>query len=667
MKNENPLISRKGNPSTPFQKILSWIAIGLGAIFFVTAVIGGIYNFTPVPFWDMWSGYIFFNVRILNGNYAAWWMQHVDHRLLVSNLLFWIDFRVFNGTLWFLIIVNYLLALAIWGALNSIASRLMHSEEFKKTRVLYSGVSLALTFAWIQKENFTWAFQSQMYTGILFPMLAFLFLFRSEMTNGWLTKLYFLLSVTAGVAAAGTMLNGLATLPLLLILGLLLHTSKIRLSVVLILAIMTIGAYLRGFAPTSSLVHSLQKQPLDIVIFFLAYVGAPAHYIFKGGLTAAVITGSIIIIGLTVGAVIALRKPIENKVIYVIFTISLYTILTCFTVAGSRISWGVEYAFTSRYMTNVLVLWGVLLLLLLYQCSMINRWKTGLFVVVLAIPTALLPWQLTALKKDGNFLTDRLVAALALELRVRDEILIKKIFPWNDRGQDYPWLNWAMSIVKIPTERNLAIFGNPIIRDAEKSLGTINQHHGIECVGGAETITTISGEPRFSRLSLWLMDPYTGRSPSAFYVMNGDRSVIGYGVSGYPRVGLAEDGEPINAGAAAYVLSDALNEKIILKGRDLNCEVTIQLPSARQFTPLSISDENWTNGVANNWGPALLFILNQPAREEIKINRKLSFSDGTVRVISKVEEKGDLVIVYVDGHNLNGESVGYPKIINVVP
>ena len=578
MKDDGILTFNESSLKAVLQKILPWLAVGLGIVFFITAVIGAIQNFSPVPFWDMWPGYLEFYMRTLNGDAAAWWAQHNEHRIVLSRLLFWIDFRYFNGTTWFLILANYLLAFAIWITLCTISRFVLSGDKLKASRTIYAGVSLALIFSWIQKDNLTWAFQSQMFAGMLLPMLAFLFFYRAEITTGRESTLYFICSLVVGVLASGTMMNGLAVLPIMMVLGMLLRVSKEKVVLVVALAIAICILYIRGATRSSSFFHSLLEQPLAVLKFFLVYVGAPAHYIFRDGISTSMFAGSIIVIGLVVNIIYILIKPNENRGIYVILAILVYGTLSGFGVAGSRIVWGVESAITSRYMTSVLVIWSAVILLLLFYFS---KWKRGHVVIsllALIIPASLVSVQLKAVAQDRVVLTDRLFSVLALELGIRDDEQIRKIFPWNDRGPDYPWLNWALSIAKTTTEKDLSIFGNSLIRDAEKSLGTFNRHHGIECIGGVEAVNKISGETRFDRLSLWLMDPYSGRTPGAFYVLNAERKVIGYGVSGYPRYGLGDSSEVHNAGASAYLLSNELTESVILKGRDMNCEVTVSMP-----------------------------------------------------------------------------------------
>jgi hypothetical protein len=63
----------------------------VGFLFFGSTVIGAIRNYSPVPFWDMWDGYIGFYERISNGHWEAWWERHMEHRLVFSRVFFWLE------------------------------------------------------------------------------------------------------------------------------------------------------------------------------------------------------------------------------------------------------------------------------------------------------------------------------------------------------------------------------------------------------------------------------------------------------------------------------------------------------------------------------------------------------------------------------------------------
>jgi hypothetical protein len=57
--------------------------------------------------------------------------------------------------------------------------------------------------------------------------------------------------------------------------------------------------------------------------------------------------------------------------------------------------------------------------------------------------------------------------------------------------------------------------------------------------------------------------------------------------------------------------------------------------------------------------------LSERTKINFAVGRKVTFSDGTVRTIVKLQETAGSLIVYVDGVPLDGTQVGYPKKIMV--
>jgi hypothetical protein len=85
------------------------------------------------------------------------------------------------------------------------------------------------------------------------------------------------------------------------------------------------------------------------------------------------------------------------------------------------------------------------------------------------------------------------------------------------------------------------------------------------------------------------------------------------------------------------------------------------------YTAPNHTDKNWVKGIAKKWAAA--FLVAGPVKEQTKNNfvagRKVTFADGTVRTIVKVQENAGNLIVMVDGAPLDGNVVGNPKEIKV--
>ena len=82
--------------------------------------------------------------------------------------------------------------------------------------------------------------------------------------------------------------------------------------------------------------------------------------------------------------------------------------------------------------------------------------------------------------------------------------------------------------------------------------------------------------------------------------------------------------------------------------------------------PIEHTDENWINGVARSWATAFFVVNSANARRKLAIGEKIALADGTVRKIVRTEEKGDSMIVFLDGTSLDGRVVGYPTKFSVL-
>lgn len=80
------------------------------------------------------------------------------------------------------------------------------------------------------------------------------------------------------------------------------------------------------------------------------------------------------------------------------------------------------------------------------------------------------------------------------------------------------------------------------------------------------------------------------------------------------------------------------------------------------------SDENWTNGVAKDWGPAILFSHVPYILEELTVGKFVQFANLQVSKIIEVKNdiENDSIVIYLDGNLLDGDEVGWPNLITVV-
>jgi hypothetical protein len=77
------------------------------------------------------------------------------------------------------------------------------------------------------------------------------------------------------------------------------------------------------------------------------------------------------------------------------------------------------------------------------------------------------------------------------------------------------------------------------------------------------------------------------------------------------------------------------------------------------------TDRNWVNGIARSWATAFFVFNSFHARNELTVDNKITFADGTTRTIIRTKENEGSLIIFLDGDPLDETIVGYPKKFTV--
>ncbi len=422
-----------------YQIIVMRLCCAVAIIFIALTAIGAINNYTPVPFWDMWDGNVLFYTRILDGDVSAWWAQHVNHRTVFSNVLFYIDHKVFGGQNYFLIISHFVLLglLVFWFR----QMFLLDGQQKKLNHIQLAILSIivVLLFSWIQMKNITWAFQSQMFAAHLIPAFSFYFLFKSHLNKNKPAShlTYLAATLVFGVVSAFTMMNGVLVLPLLVLFALCLRLRLVVTGVILLACIVTLKLYFTGYASPEGqgdMVQTFLSRPFDTLKFSFMLLGSPAYYMTGTGSEIAALIVGIVVAGLFTCFSLKLfvsrdLNPQFSVLIFVLF----YEAATVFGIASGRLIHGFDQAFVSRYMTSSLFIWAVLIFSIAITFKSSFEKKPKFLFAYLLIPALLLPYQMKALDKNINPRFQMLGAALAVELNVQDAQQINNyIWPWMD-------------------------------------------------------------------------------------------------------------------------------------------------------------------------------------------------------------------------------------------
>lgn len=624
--------------------------LGFFALFYVLTVVVGIFNnYSAVPFWDMWNGYLEFYTKVQSGDWYAWFAQHNEHRVFLSRILFWIDIHFFDGASYFLIICNSFLMISIVWLFYKFIKDLFQESS---TKFYLFSLSVVLMFSWMQNNNIIWGFQSQFFLAYLVPLLAFYQLARYVDTN---QNVYYIGALLVGILSVLTMGNGILALPLLIILGLVLKLSKFKQLTLIVVTVVTLMIYFSDYvAPTGhgSLTHTISHQPKDFILYIFTYLGGPIGYaIGKSKLMVIQFFGFLFIVCSLYLTYRAFKEENKKPLIFALLIFIAYIGGTAFGTAGGRAIFGVNQALESRYMTPSLMAWSSLLIVYIYFAKSTIITSRFFKILVILVPLLLLSQQIKVFKYNSD--AQMMFAVLSLEMGIKDEEFTRHIFPNYD---------WLYNLAKEPKEKNLSIFGNQYIKDITRKLDkNITQIPSKDFVGAMDEIQTIPNEKNFYRVRGWIYDNEQSLVPKNGLIVNETGKVVGYILSGFERVDVADaiSKKAKYSGFYGYLMKNEIGEKLYIINEKLNKKLPFnlnkppyELNSKVDF--LSTNIISFENIVKNSFLENKIFDFK--TIDGVKIFG--SFIDGDVSkgsILLKVNRNATLV--YKTGPNSSGQMI----------
>ena len=399
---------------------------GFAVVFVLLVLIKVHSGFDAVPFWDMYNGALAFYHRFISGDWLSLWEPHNEHRIVLTKLAFVVDFNLLDGTtrfLWYLnLVLAGLVALVLVGFLRQMPSG--------GTFAWMPAFLVAVSFSELQKENLYWSFQSQFFLAFLLPLAA-LYLALLSLTRPERSTTYFVASTGLGILSIGTMANGILALPVLTFYALLTRMSWQRVALLAGLSVIGFAFYFHGLpenpdAPSALTV--LRDSPVTFAHYVLTYLGGPFK---KIGNRFTPVFGLVLVVLAFRAAWKHMPRGRSGAAEIALLGFMGYILLTALVTSIGRVQFGVVQALSSRYATPNLMNWCVLLLLYLPWLSATPERAvkaTRAFLVLLFLFFVV---QLSALKPD-KMATDRLGAALALELGIPDQDQVIHVYPKAD-------------------------------------------------------------------------------------------------------------------------------------------------------------------------------------------------------------------------------------------
>jgi hypothetical protein len=553
------------------------LSLAFVAIMFTLAVIGVWISFSPVPYWDMWNGTLSFILDIQDGQPQRWWAQHNEHRIILSRILFFLDYEYFGGLSYLLIPLNITFA-CLSALIFLLFAKMLNVESGKprKTLNIVGIIIVGFTFSWMQYENFTWGFQSQFFLAQLLPLAALYFLARS--TDGQ-SVTYFITAMVLGTVSAGTMANGVVILPIMALYLCIIWQSLGRLLSTMLLAVFVSALYFWDYTPIDhhgSIGETLATDPLGMLYYTFIYLGSPLYHIlmvYTPSRNLAAIAGLLLVVFSVVIAYWQIRLKQRSPYVVALLCFLIYLGGTAFGTAGGRALLGIGGATSSRYTTPAIMAWAAFVLAVVASFPR----PSGTYRIVAWGGVALIciqsmVYQIEQLNRQVARLFDWESAALALELGVRDESTIVTVFPS---------VNYVVDLSARAKAQNLSVFGSyPLDGLSELQGQPIAAREARACVGHLDTAVEIDGDENYLRISGWIFDPASHSVPKVLTFTNEQGVIVGAGLSGQQRQDVRDVIDPaaFTAGYGGYVSVLEPGTRIIAVGDAPRCQLMFTLP-----------------------------------------------------------------------------------------
>lgn len=555
------------------QKALLLFAVVLTILCSGFVIYGAVDLHTPVPWGDSWGGLVQFYMNVQDGQAAAWWGQHNEHRFVLSRVLYCLDYAVFGGALVSLFFWNFLFAgFGVWLFIMLTRIAVTHAgastELSKFVSVLTALFLIAWLYLWTQYETLAYAFNPHFFLAYVMPLSAFYLLYKVHKQGRGKT---FALACLIGVISAGSMANAIATLPFMVLYAALMQMGAKRIGVLALLSALVIILYMWGFQSVGahgSVTESTLTDPIGMLHFVLNYMGGPFFFFAAGvpaGTYVAPAFGAFFIGSCAVFAWQAIRARAASAFPIMLLVFILYIGASAFATAGGRLPMGVGTAFAPRYTTSTVMAWAALLLLYMPLIFTLLKSKAGKRLVTtgfISAFTVVTLMQSTVFMEKRDWAKGRAIAGLAAEMQVRDDLYLKKIH--GSPGK-------VLSISKEASLRNIGFFGRDAYRDVRELIGAPAADAPQTCNAVVTQIARLPSDKAYVRLMGYIM-PASSYIPDSVFVVNDSGAIAGYGLTDMERA-LPDAPEPVarRYWFTAYAKTVTLENGFSLQGKGGEC------------------------------------------------------------------------------------------------
>ena len=538
---------------------------------------GVVKNYSPIPYSDTWMGGLGFYLDHLDGDTSVWWRFHNEHPNHLARLLFWIDYRWFEGRAILLQAFNVMALICIAIFFGRCAARTLRNSPHDSMIWPTALILGAWLLQWSQKENIVWAFQGVFFLAQFLPCLAAYWLAISvgerHKASGTAT------AIVLGLLSWGTMANAIFAFPLMAVVAWRTGASRRLLGVLVLLSAAGAVLYWMGLSPQGDDLDRKWAGTVsweDRAIYLVSLLGGPGRALQLPPWLAQA-CGSVVLGLVAWHGLCLLKRRTDSGVTVALRGMAGYLALTAVMATMGRAQLGYEQAFSSRYQTPMLMLWASLFLLHLkglLDWTSASAWRRrSAMACLLLLFAALLARQWQALRPQDQSHLGKELAMLQLELGIKDESSFSEL--------GYPSWEGLASITKRamahqvgPFSRQESIARRDLIG---KPLGTPTQR---SCQEGTITkAISLPGANGDWRLEGWIKTSQPAPALDIWQVVQADR-VVGVVLSGlhHPDIGAKHGRAYAYNGFVGYARGLSPASDLVIWNPTEQCRLTVAMP-----------------------------------------------------------------------------------------
>jgi hypothetical protein len=526
---------------------------------FLAFLWGGICNYSPVPFGDMWKQYI--TMETLGS--GVWFEPFNNHLPILSRIFYWADLKYFGGIFVFLIISSYFLTLINAKLfLNLLENQTKKNHKFGYLESLIFGLSIS----WMQSENFTWGFNIHYILVNFTSFISFYFLYKSSLIQSK-KDFYIVISILFSIISIFTLGNGILILPLL-IFGLLILKDYLRALFVAIFGMLLVLIFIKNYGYNPNLI-SLPGNTVSFLLYIFLFIGSPIwHLIHLGavGKFLSIVSG----IFFTWTVFYKFRNLLncnkKNKFKHLelfLFLFLAYVLCTAILTSIARSSlYGYDQALVGRYSTIALSGWIAFIILYNKEITLLcKKYITTSKIMILIIMVLISLVQTKAIRFHNN-LNPRSEAALALKIGVNDENLITNSLHIKSEV--------ALELTRLLNDKKTTVFSRYPLSEINSNFKTDRIKYNLDdyCAGTIISLDSLPKDSNYLKITGYIFNIDKHFTPKLIYFYTEKEILIGYGLTkkniNHKEI-LSVHGNLIGVGYVGYILNNAKNNQIKLK------------------------------------------------------------------------------------------------------